>query len=206
MDWYFLTFLGDSLLLLPTALIVFILLLSSAGTRNTAWQWAFIFGIVGALVCASKLAFIGWGIGSARYDFTGFSGHTALSSAIWPVFMWLISGSCRPLLRRTAISLGYLLPMAIGWSRLAINVHSTSEVTTGLLLGLTASTLFLWLQYNKTRPQFSWLKIVILLALPVLLMGHRQPAPTQNLLENIAVTLAQIERPYTRADLHKTLK
>ncbi len=33
-------------------------------------------------------------------------------------------------------------------------------------------------------------------------MGQRQPAPTQGLLEHIAKTLAQIERPYTRADLH----
>ena len=34
-------------------------------------------------------------------------------------------------------------------------------------------------------------------------MGQRQPAPTQGLLEHIAKTLAQIERPYIRADLHK---
>ena len=30
-----------------------------------------------------KLAFMGWGIGIRELDFTGFSGHTALSTAFW---------------------------------------------------------------------------------------------------------------------------
>ncbi|WP_061324542.1 phosphatase PAP2 family protein [Serratia rubidaea] len=206
LDWHFLTFFGDSMLLLPTALVLFLVLLSSAATRRAGWQWGFIFGCVGAIVCASKLAFIGWGIGSAEYDFTGFSGHSALSASIWPAFLWLICARCRPLLRRTAVLIGYLLPLAIGWSRLAIHVHSTSEVITGLILGLSASTLFLLLQRRSSPPRLGVVKTLILLALPVLLMGHRQPAPTQSLLEKIAVTLADRERPYTRADLHKLLK
>ena len=206
LDWHFLTFFGDSMLLLPTAFILFLVLLSSAATRRAGWQWGFIFGGVGAIVCASKLAFIGWGIGSAEYDFTGFSGHSALSASIWPAFLWLISAGSRPLLRRIVVLLGYLLPLAIGWSRLVIHVHSTSEVVTGLILGLSASTLFLLLQRRSSPPRLGAVKTLILLALPVLLMGHRQPAPTQSLLEKIAVTLADRERPYTRADLHNLLK
>lgn len=96
------------------------------------------------------------------------------------------------------------MPFTIGVSRLEIRVHSVSEVIGGLILGYLASTLFLWLQRSKTRPHLSWPQFVIALALPLVLMGQRQPAPTQGLLEHIAKTLAHIERPYTRADLHNS--
>ena len=44
------------------------------------------FGITGTVVCISKLAFMGWGIGIREIDFTGFSGHTALSTAFGQSF------------------------------------------------------------------------------------------------------------------------
>ena len=105
-------------------------------------------------------------------------------------------------IRSIALLTGWILPFAIGVSRLEIRVHSVSEVISGLILGYLASALFLRLQRNKARPHLSWPHFAIALALPLALMGQRQPAPTQGLLEHIAKTLAQIERPYTRADLH----
>lgn len=202
LDWYFLTFFGDSMLLLPCALILFLLLLTSSATRAAGWQWALIFGFTGGLVCLSKLAFMGWGIGSERYDFTGFSGHSALAASIWPPLLWALTGRFSHPVRSLALLTGWILPFTIGVSRLEIRVHSVSEVISGLILGYLASALFLWLQQSKTRPHLSWPQFVIALALPLALMGQRQAAPTQGLLEHIAKTLAQIERPYTRADLH----
>lgn len=205
LDWYFLTFFGDSMLLLPCSLILFIVLVVSSATRTAGWQWALIFGGAGGVVCASKLAFMGWGIGIESYDFTGFSGHSALAASIWPVFLWTLTGRFSHAVRSMALVAGLVLPLTIGLSRLAIQVHSPSEVVSGLVLGYLASTLFLWLQRGKPRPHLSWLRIICALALPLALMGNRQPAPTQGLLEHIATALAHIERPYTRADLHKHL-
>jgi membrane-associated phospholipid phosphatase len=203
LDWYFLTFFGDSMLLLPCSLILFVVLIAPRTTRAAGWQWALLFGSAGGIVCASKLAFMGWGIGIERYDFTGFSGHSALAASIWPVFLWALSGRFSHAVRSMALIVGLVLPLTIGLSRLAIQVHSPSEVVSGLILGYLASTLFLWLQRGKARPQLSWLQILCAIALPLALMGDRQPAPTQGLLEHIATVLAQVERPYTRADLHK---
>jgi len=203
LDWYFLTFFGDSMLLLPCALILFVALVVPRATRTAGWQWALIFGSAGAVVCVSKLAFMGWGIGIESYDFTGFSGHSALAASIWPVFLWTLTGRFSHAVRSMALVFGLVLPLTIGLSRLAIQVHSPSEVVSGLVLGYLASTLFLLLQRGKVRPQLSWPRIIAALALPLALMGNRQPAPTQGLLEHIAVTLAHIEHPYTRADLHK---
>jgi membrane-associated phospholipid phosphatase len=205
LDWYFLTFFGDSMLLLPCSLILFIVLVVPPATRTAGWQWALIFGGAGGMVCASKLAFMGWGIGIESYDFTGFSGHSALAASIWPVFLWTLTGRFSHAVRSMALVAGLVLPLTIGLSRLAIQVHSPSEVVSGLVLGYLASTLFLWLQRGKPRPHLSWLRIICALALPLALMGNRQPAPTQGLLEHIATALAHIERPYTRADLHKHL-
>lgn len=203
MNWHFLTFFGDSMLLLPCAAIVFIILLLSPTSRKPTWQWMLLFGGVGAIVCVSKLAFMGWGIGSRHWDFTGFSGHSALSASIWPVLLWLLCGRFSSPVRRTAMIVGYLLAAVVGYSRLVIHAHSTSEVITGLALGFIVSSTFLMLQRGTQPPRLSYRKIAVTLALPLVLINSGTAAPTQGLLERIAVTIAPVEKPFVRADLHK---
>jgi len=203
MNWHFLTFFGDSMLLLPCAAIVFIILLLSPTSRKPTWHWMLLFGGVGAVVCVSKLAFMGWGIGSRHWDFTGFSGHSALSASIWPVLLWLLCGRFSSPVRRTAVIVGYLLAAVVGYSRLVIHAHSTSEVITGLALGFIVSSTFLMLQRGTQPPRLSYRKIAVTLALPLVLINSGTAAPTQGLLERIAVTIAPVEKPFVRADLHK---
>jgi hypothetical protein len=202
MNWHFLTFFGDSMLLLPCAAIIFIILMFAPASRKPTWEWTLLFGGVGAVVCISKLAFMGWGIGSREFDFTGFSGHSALSASIWPVMLWLLSGRFAPIVRRLAVIVGYVLAIAVGYSRLAIHVHSTSEVITGLLLGLIVSSTFLLLQRGTPPPRLSYRKIAATLVLPLFLINTGTAAPTQGLLERIAVTIAPVHKPFVRADLH----
>ncbi len=91
MNWQLISFFGDSTVLLPSAAALFIVLMLRKTSRLLAWQWSLLFGITGAIVCASKLAFMGWGLGIRELDFTGFSGHSALSAAFWPIFLWLLT-------------------------------------------------------------------------------------------------------------------
>ncbi|WP_288398743.1 phosphatase PAP2 family protein [uncultured Serratia sp.] len=202
MDWYSLTFFGDSMLLLPSGIIVFAILMFVCRDWKQTAQWALLFGGVGAIVCASKLAFMGWGIGIRELDFTGFSGHSALSASIWPVMMWLLTGRFSTAVRKTAVLSGYALALLIGYSRLAIHVHSVSEVISGLALGGAASSAFLWLQHNIAPPVLSYRKIAAALLLPLLLINNGTIAPTQGLLEFIAVSIAPIDKPFTREDMH----
>lgn len=81
MNWQLISFFGDSTVLLPSAAALFIVLMLRKTSRLLAWQWSLLFGITGAIVCASKLAFMGWGLGIRELDYTGFSGHSALSAA-----------------------------------------------------------------------------------------------------------------------------
>lgn len=81
--------------------------------------------------------------------------------------LWALTGRFTHPLRSLALVAGLLLPLTIGMSRLAIHVHSPSEVISGLILGYLASTLFLWLQRGKPRPQLSWPQIAVTLAVPL---------------------------------------
>ncbi|EJR0222775.1 PAP2 superfamily protein [Raoultella planticola] len=206
MNWQWVSFFGDSTVLLPSAAAVFMVLFLRRPSRQIAWQWGLLFGITGAIVSASKLAFMGWGIGIRELDFTGFSGHTALSTAFWPIFLWLLCARGSVALRRIAMVMGYLLAGLVGYSRLAIHAHSPSEVIAGLLLGACGSALFLLLQRNSSRvvdAQLTWGGVLSLIIIPVVLLNIGTKAPTQSLLGEIAVKLGPLEKPFTRADMHK---
>ena len=206
MNWQWVSFFGDSTVLLPSAAAVFMVLFLRRPSRQIAWQWGLLFGITGAIVSASKLAFMGWGIGIRELDFTGFSGHTALSSAFWPIFLWLLCARGSVALRRTAMVMGYLLAGLVGYSRLAIHAHSPSEVIAGLLLGACGSALFLLMQRNSSRAvdaQLSWGGVLSLIIIPVVLLNTGTKAPTQSLLGQIAIAVGPLEKPFTRSDLHK---
>lgn len=206
MNWQWVSFFGDSTVLLPSAAAVFMVLFLRRPSRQIAWQWGLLFGITGAIVSASKLAFMGWGIGIRELDFTGFSGHTALSTAFWPIFLWLLCTRGSIALRRTAMVMGYLLAGLVGYSRLAIHAHSPSEVIAGLLLGACGSALFLLLQRNSSRvvdAQLSWGGVLSLIIIPVVSLNIGTKAPTQSLLGEIAVKLGPLEKPFTRSDMHK---
>lgn len=139
MNWQLISFFGDSTVLLPSAAALFIVLMLRKTSRLLAWQWSLLFGITGAIVCASKLAFMGWGLGIRELDYTGFSGHSALSAAFWPIFLWLLSARFSAGLQKAAVATGYILAAVVGYSRLVIHAHSVSEVIAGLLLAALCS-------------------------------------------------------------------
>ncbi|HGY1117320.1 TPA: phosphatase PAP2 family protein [Escherichia coli] len=177
MNWQLISFFGDSTVLLPSAAALFIVLMLRKTSRLLAWQWSLLFGITGAIVCASKLAFMGWGLGIRELDYTGFSGHSALSAAFWPIFLWLLSARFSAGVQKAAVAAGYALAAVVGYSRLVIHAHSVSEVIAGLLLGAAGSALFLLHSGNK--------------------------APTQSLLGQVATAIGPLDKPFTRTDLHK---
>ncbi|WP_431310437.1 phosphatase PAP2 family protein [Klebsiella pneumoniae] len=173
MNWQLISFFGDSTVLLPSAAALFIVLMLRKTSRLLAWQWSLLFGITGAIVCASKLAFMGWGLGIRELDFTGFSGHSALSAAFWPIFLWLLSARFSVGLRKAAVITGYVLAAVVGYSRLVIHAHSVSEVIAGLLLGAAGSALFLVLQKRTPDPEnvnISWGGVACLVMVPLILL------------------------------------
>ncbi|KTS36726.1 phosphatase PAP2 family protein [Pantoea dispersa] len=203
MSWRTLTYFGDSMLLIPTAVIIALVLPWKSDNRRTVWYWLLAFGLAGLLVSISKIMFLGFGIGSARYNFTGFSGHSAMSATLWPVMMWLISGRWPMFWRALTIGIGYLIPLMVGLSRLVIHAHSVSEVLAGLMLGFTLSSAFLLSQRRTALKGFSVVQVAVAFLIPLLLMGHGRVATTQQFLERFSADLAGLEKPFTRADLFR---
>lgn len=199
--WQAFTWFGDSGFLLPTALLVALWLFVDTGSRAAAAQWVLLFGACGFVVMVSKLAFMGWGIGSAALNFTGFSGHTALATSVWPVLLWVTASRFSSRVRLLAAALGWCLAVGIGVSRLALEVHSNSEVVAGALLGTLVSATFLRLQWKApARPWgMRWLLLGVAALMAVFM--HGRAAPTQGALQVIAAKIAGLERPFTRADL-----
>ncbi len=175
-------------------------------SRLLAWQWSLLFGITGAIVCASKLAFMGWGLGIRKLDYTGFSGYSALSAAFWPIFLWLLSARFSAGWQKAAVATGYILAAVVGYSRLVIHAHSVSEVIAGLLLGAAGSALFLLLQKRTSDCDYKtvpWGGIACLVMVPLILLHSGSKAPTQTLLGQIATAIGPLDKPFTREDLHK---
>ncbi|MEI2263830.1 phosphatase PAP2 family protein [Erwinia sp. CGal63] len=200
---HFLTYFGDSMLLIPTAIVMAGLIGWKNSDRRAVWLWALAFCTAGAVVSLSKIAFMGFGLGSAHLNFTGFSGHTAMSATLWPVMLWLFSGRLSENGRRFAVAVGYLIPVLVGVSRLLLSYHSVSEVVTGLILGFTLSTAFLVSQRRSRLQGFSSLQLCVALLLPLLLLSHGRLATTQQFLQRLSVQIAGIDHPWTRADLLK---
>ncbi len=189
MHWSSLTYFGDSMLLLPTGIIIAIFMTWKVEGRLTPWAWLLTFGVSGFLVALSKLLFLAWGIGSARYDFTGFSGHTTMSATVWPVLLWLLSGGFHKRLRQLIISLGFVLPVVIGYSRVVLGAHSPSEVITGLIIGLCASIIFLMNHRHKSVKAFTLPQFALMLIVPIILLSIGKPATTQNMIEQFAAKI-----------------
>ncbi|EOS96310.1 acid phosphatase [Erwinia tracheiphila PSU-1] len=199
---HILTYFGDSMLLIPTAVIMAFLIGWKNSARRASVWWVLTFCSAGAIVSLSKIAFLGFGMGSARFNFTGFSGHSTMSATLWPVMLWLLTGHLARAWRIFAVGVGYVLPLMVGLSRLMLNYHSESEVISGLILGFILSTTFL-ISQRRTRLQgFSALQLCVALMVP-LLLGHGRIATTQQFLQRLSVKIAGIDHAWTRDELLK---
>lgn len=210
--WMQLTHLGAAGFALPIAVLV-----SSAfwleGSARVALVWLGSLGPAVLCVVASKVAFAGWGLGSAPFDFTGISGHSMLASAIFPVLLgWLmVSGQGRGTANGVGVGLivGVSLGCVVGCSRVAVGAHSWSEVGLGWLIGTVvgAITCREMLAARAVGPSLR-LRLVLVPLFGVLAGISQTLAahfPTRDWEVRVALELSGRDRPYQRRDLFRHL-
>ena len=204
--WLFLTRLGEAQVVLPCALLAAIVLLCKPDTRRLAIWWMLSLGAAITLTTASKLAFIGWGVGSAELDFTGISGHAMFASAVYPLLFGTLLAPPAPRGGAgCAIVAGFMLALLVGVSRVMIGVHSVSEVVAGLLVGGMVSALVLGL---VRMPRLSTGPIVpAALVLFAAWMPIHAPASVTHLaVTQLSLLLSGNKEPFTRADMRQKMR
>lgn len=169
---------------------------------NRAWKlvmwWILLFIGGMGLVVATKIAFVGWGIGIRSLNFTGFSGHAMRATAVAPVFFYmLLEKNSRPY-KIAGIITGLAFGVLISYSRLVVHAHSVSEAVTGCLLGGAIALVFIGIIDQCKLELNRW---VIVMSIAVLLASPSiPPAPTQRWITVTALYLSGHSSPYTRAN------
>ena len=214
------THFGNAVLLLCAALVL-ALWWAAGGAGRLALRWLLVLGAAVAVVLASKLAFLGWGLGVASLDFTGLSGHATLSAAVLPVLAWALGSRASRKARSVAVAGAATFALAVGVSRWVLQVHSTSEVLLGWLLGgAVAWSMLARLAYlqehalTRANAQGStqtgnrspwWLAAGLATLLLWTAPRNGQSPEAHGLVIQLALWASGRDQPYTRAMLHLPL-
>jgi membrane-associated phospholipid phosphatase len=200
MAWSLVTTLGSAGLLLPILLMLFLAIWLSGQARSMrAWFAAVCLTVV--MVLGSKIAFMGWGLGVAKIDFTGVSGHATLAAMVLPVWLGWLFAPRGDRLSRAGVVLGLAVAALVSWSRVELHAHSISEVIAGWLLGALATLL----AYRSKRRLLavSWpIYLAGLVFLLLLREGYATYLPTHQWEVKLALALSGRDKPFTRWHLH----
>lgn len=195
--WLSITRFGGPGLTLPLAIAI-ALWLALGYTWRLAAAWLGLLAAAISVVGLTKIAFLGWGVGVRELDFTGVSGHAMLSTAVYPVALFLLLMPARPPLRLAGLALGLAAGIAVGLSRVVLEAHSPSEAIAGCIVGAIAAALFVWWSWEAKPGHLHAVPVAMsLLMLTVAL--HDVRLPTQRWITHIALRLSGHERPFIRA-------
>ena len=188
------THLGSSSLLLP---IIALIVVGLWRTRQIAALriWLASFFVAVGFTLATKIAFMGWGLGIPALDFTGISGHGLLATAVLPVLLAFISSARH---RYLAFPVGLCIGALVAILRVALHTHSLSEVVIAWLLG----GLVAWSAIRKLDPAARPPSYVV--AAPLLLLfAFNAPAatylPSHDIEIRLALMLSGRDTPHARA-------
>jgi membrane-associated phospholipid phosphatase len=200
--WHGITRLGEAQILLPAALLAAAWLWWRIGAPRAAIAWLLLIGVAGAVTTATKVAFVGWGVGHAALDFTGISGHAMFAAAVHPMLMRVMAVNAAPRTQGMMVALGFALALLVGVSRLQVHAHSVSEVASGFLLGTLVSLLVLGWQHIPRLHAPPWIPLLLsvwLLALPV----GAPPSRSHDAVIELSLKLSGRPQAYTRWEMLK---
>ena len=202
--WSLVTRLGEAQILLPAALMTALWFVWRDRSPRLAALW--LGGIVVAtlITTASKVAFLGYGLGWAALDFTGVSGHAMFAAAIYPLtgvaIVSAVAGLQAARWGRLGLVAGVALALLVGMSRVVVEAHSWSEVVAGLLVGGAVTLVAARATRAPPMKHSLWLPAVVCVWLASAL-PNAPPSPTHGWVTRLALAVSGRAEPYTRADL-----
>ena len=197
--WQVITHLGSLGLMIPVVAIA-ATSLWQAGQKAAVRIWLPALALAATITLATKILFLGWGIGIAALDFTGISGHTLLATSVLPVLFGSLFAQDRYCAKPAGAAFGLLIGAVVGISRIFLGAHSGSEVVVAWLIGAAVSGVTLKaLDSSLQRLWLAWLApLVLFLAFNAATSSYLQ---AHNWEVRIALLLSGHDRPYTRHQL-----
>lgn len=199
--WHLLTRLGEAQILLPALLAACAWLAWRGGAPRLAARWLAGTALAATITTASKVAFMGYGLGSAALDFTGVSGHAMFAAAVLPPLLRLADHGPARRWGGPGVLLGVVLALAVAVSRVRVGAHSASEVVIGCALGLAVS---LGALASSPGPQGRpWRGVaLLLLAWGALTVQAAPPSRTHDWVTRLSLAVSGRTVPYRRWELH----
>lgn len=206
MFWQLITRLGEVQILLPAALLAALVLVARRDSWPTAVLWLSLLGVAVMFTVASKLAFMGWGLGLAEFNFSGVSGHAMMASALYPLLLASLVPTRSTPARWLVLAAGALLALLVGVSRVFVGAHSWSEVIAGMAVGgaVTAAVL---IGYGLPRG-LSRLSAAATVAVPLSMVLWLTMMPTfgpafnsHSMITQWSLQLSGRATPYTRGEM-----
>ena len=189
------TNLADQAVLLPIAAMVGVLLALS-GWRWGTLAWAVGIGATYALVFGLKVVLLQCGAHAVALpiDLRSPSGHTAGAGVVYGALLGLTTSRAGGASRWTAgqgaiWTLACVVPIVIlvGWSRLALGVHTLPDVIAGALIGVAgAVAIVVAAGVPRRRPSA---RVIGLAVLAALALAYGRHAPGEVLIRAIAARL-----------------
>ena len=202
--WNLITRLGEAQILLPAALMTALWFVWRDRSPRLAAIWLGGILVATLITTASKVAFMGYGLGWAALDFTGVSGHSMFAAAIYPLtgvaVISAVAGLQAARWERLGLAAGVALALVVGLSRVAVEAHSWSEVVVGLLVGGAVTLVAARAERAPPARHSLWLPVVVLVWLGSA-SPNAPPSPTHGWVTQLALAISGRTQPYTRADL-----
>jgi len=198
--WSVVTQLGSATLALPT-LALTVTGLWQSRQRIAALIWVLGLAVAIAVTLASKILFLGWGIGIQFLDFTGISGHTLLATSVLPVLFSSLLAPDQLRFRVAGAFFGLLVGAGVAMSRVVLGAHSVSEVVCAWLIGFVLTVITVKSMENqKQRPWIVYLAPFILLF--AFSARYSNYLPTHGWEIDLALFVSGHDKPYTRLQQH----
>ena len=129
--WHVVTRFGEAGILIPCALLLAAWLALATRDWRPVLGWLMPLAVAVTLTTVSKVAFLGFGLGIASLDFTGFSGHAMFAAAVYPMLAYAVSTRLGMAWRVSAVVLAYVFALLVAISRVWLDAHSPSEIVLG---------------------------------------------------------------------------
>ncbi len=177
----FLTDFADQAVILPLA-VVLAAALAVAGWRRAALAWCLAVPATLALVLAAKMAVASCGQFLPLSGLRSPSGHTASAALIYGGLLALTLPAARRGGR--AVWLAGAIALVFGVTRLALHVHSRSDVVVGAGIGVLGAMLLTRLA--GARPPHVRMALPVAATLVIVLMFHGQHLRAEDRIHRVA--------------------